>query len=101
LRRQEEDKLQHRHRIQRTKKRVVVPLADTPKKRDDRPSPEQVNSTGGDVPEPLLFHLMCRCACRRRNGDYCCYGRCGVTEREMTEGGVQNIYYAEDTGQKA
>jgi hypothetical protein len=27
---------------------------------------------------------------------YCYYGRCGVTKREMTEGGVQNIYYAED-----
>jgi hypothetical protein len=36
-----------------------VSLADTPQKRDGRPSPEQVNLTGGDVPEALLFHLVC------------------------------------------
>jgi hypothetical protein len=36
-----------------------VPLADTPQKRDGLSSPEQVNSTGGDVPEALLFHLVC------------------------------------------
>ena len=40
-------------------KRVVVPLADTPQKRDGRPSPEQMNSMSGDVPEALLFHLVC------------------------------------------
>jgi hypothetical protein len=41
------------------KKRVVVSLVDTPQKHDGRPSPEQVKSMGGDVPEALLFHLVC------------------------------------------
>jgi hypothetical protein len=41
------------------RKRVVVSLADTLQKCDGRPSPEQVKSTGRDVPEALLFHLVC------------------------------------------
>ena len=36
-----------------------MPLVDTPQKRDGRPSPEQMNSMSGDVPEALLFHLVC------------------------------------------
>jgi hypothetical protein len=41
-------------------RRVVVPLADTLKKRYGRPSPEQVNSMKRMlVPEALLFHLVC------------------------------------------
>jgi hypothetical protein len=36
-----------------------VSLADTPQKHDGRHSPEQVKSMGGDVPEALLFHLVC------------------------------------------
>ena len=48
-------------------KRVVVPLADTPQKRDGRPSPEQMNSMSGDVPEALLFHLVCTQETEREN----------------------------------
>jgi hypothetical protein len=36
-----------------------VSLVDTPQKRDGRPSTEQVNSTDGEVPEALLFYLVC------------------------------------------
>ena len=48
-------------------KRVVVLLADTPQKRDGRPSPEQMNSMSGDVPEALLFHLVCAQETERGN----------------------------------
>jgi hypothetical protein len=53
----------------------------------------------GELDEADAFRRLyssISCARRRWNGEYCCYGRCGVTKREMTEGGVQNIYYAED-----
>ena len=44
-----------------------MPLADTPQKRDGRPSPEQMNSMSGDVPEALLFHLVCAQETEREN----------------------------------
>jgi hypothetical protein len=77
--------------------RVVVQLAYTPQKRYGRPSPEQVNSmkqmrSGGST-------LPSRVRARDGTGSTT-YGRCGVTKREMTEGGVQNIYYAEDRAKR-
>jgi hypothetical protein len=69
---------------ERTKKRVVVSLADTPQKRDGCPSPEQVNSTGGDVPETLLFHFMCAQEVEREL--LCATGDVVVLQaREMTD----------------
>jgi hypothetical protein len=42
----------------------------------------------GELDEADAFRRLyssISCGCRRWNGEYYCYGRCGVTKREMTE----------------
>jgi hypothetical protein len=65
------------------KKQVVVLLADTPQKRDGRSSPEQVNSSVGDISEALLFHLVC--AQETKRGELYATGYVVLFQRELPE----------------
>jgi hypothetical protein len=64
--RQEED--DHQRRREQGGTEASSRAADgTLQKRDGRPSPEQVNTLDRDVPEALLFHLVCAQKTERKN----------------------------------